>query len=117
MKHHLSKIGTVLVLLLALGAPPVAAQQVEAPTESEIETYAAAVLSVEQVAEDYRTEAEQAESESEMATLREQYSRALSDAVRDEGMSVQRYNEIFQAAQANRELQERINSAIRDLDS
>ena len=69
-------------------------------------------MSIQEVTEEYRAEAENAESEAARADIREEYSRMLTEVVTDEGMSVQRYNEIYELAQQDEEVRARINAAI-----
>ena len=93
------------------------AQSVDVPSLSEIETYAAAALAVQNVVEEYRDEAANTEEQNELDALRKEYSEALAEAVENEGMSVTRYNEIFQATQENPEVRERVEAAISEMES
>lgn len=117
MKPIATVLSAASLLLVAVAATPAMAQSVEPPSDAEIETYAAAAIAVREVADEYRAQADGAESEAEMEALRAEYSEQLAQTVRDEGLSVERYNEIFQAVQNDKALQEEVNSAIMDLRS
>lgn len=115
MKRFTATIGTICLLLMTLGVIPAQAQQIEPPNQSEIETYAEAAVAVQTVAEEYRAEAAKADSQAELDQLQSNYSEALGQAVVDEGMSVERYNQIFELVQRNPQLAETVNDAITDL--
>ena len=115
MKRFAPMIGTISLLLLTLGVMPAQAQQIEPPSQSEIQTYAEAAVAVQEVADQYRTEAENAESQAELDQLQSSYSEALGQAVEDEGMSIERYNQIFELVQRNPELAQTVNDEIMDL--
>lgn len=110
-------IATIGILLMTAGGLPAQAQTATPPSEGEVETFAAAAVSIQEVTEEYRAEAENAESEEARADIREEYSRMLTDVVTEEGMSVQRYNEIYQLAQQDEEIRSRINAAMADINS
>lgn len=114
MKHFTAMAAALCFLLLTPGAMPAHAQSVAPPTQSEIETYAAAVVSAQSVAEQYQSKAQTAGSQAELDQLRAGYVDALREAVVNEGISVKRYNEIYQATEQDPELAEAVNDAIND---
>ncbi|MBP5858247.1 DUF4168 domain-containing protein [Marivibrio halodurans] len=117
MTRFTSMIASIGILLLVAAALPAQAQMATPPSEDEVQTFAAAATSIQEVTEEYRAEAENAETEAARADIREEYSQMLTEVVTDEGMSVQRYNEIYELAQQDEEVRARINAAMADLNS
>lgn len=109
-----------LVVALGLGTAPAMAQDYGAPaeatyTDEELRAYAAAATEVQRINESYQPQLEAAESPEEVQAVREQATGQMVEAVEDEGLSVDRYNEIFQAAQADPEVAEQISQYVQEM--
>lgn len=79
-------------------------------TEEQLESFVDAAVAVNDLIEDWRPRITAAESEEQAAQLREQANEELAEAIEQtEGMSLEEYQQIGQAAQADPELSERIN--------
>jgi len=102
--RHLSVVaflGAVLVLLGLTATTPAVAQQ-EAPaniTQDQLEAFAAASLRVENLNEKWMPQISAAETAEDNAALRREALSEMNEAVRDEGLTVQEYNGIYDAAQ------------------
>ena len=112
------------VLALALAsAPPAAAQAQQqqspppgqqAPSYSgdQLESYAEAVIKVQEINKSYAPKLEAAETMEQRQRVREEATEEMVEAIRAEGLSVETYNEIFSAAQADLRLMERVNRHV-----
>ena len=93
--------------------PPVQPQQEMQQTEfteDQLESFVDAAVAVNDLIESWRPRITAAESEEQAAQLREEANEELAEAIEQtEGMSLEEYQEIGQAAQADPELSERIN--------
>jgi hypothetical protein len=92
-------------------APPQApAQKPEVVSDKEIETFAAAATDVRQLNKQWAPKVEAASKESPEAgeAMRRQALEEMAQAVERKGLSVDRYQEIFQAAQADPEVRQKI---------
>ena len=79
-------------------------------TEDQLESFVDAAVTVNDLIESWRPRITAAESEEQAAQLREQANEELAEAIEEtEGMSLEEYQQIGQAAQADPELSERIN--------
>ena len=122
---------TVIAALVAAPVAPVMAQTMDEPaapeapaqaapetmpetpsagfSEDELSSFVNAAMEVQAVQEDYMAKIEAAPEDSERQALVQEAQEEMATAVEEtEGMDVQTYNEIGQAAQTNPELNERI---------
>lgn len=113
-KAHSRTYGLIAALAAALfltaAALPAAAQQA-APAEysqEELEAFAAATQKVQQLNQKWIPQISQAETAEENAQMRERAMQEMAAAVRDEGLTVEEYNEIFDAAQQDPEVMQQI---------
>ena len=115
-------LGTTLIIGGAALAPSaVTAQTAQngAATEvgqDELAAFASATLAMSEVRESYIQRIEAAESETEQQELVEEGNSAMMSALEDEpGMTMERYFEINEAAQADAELNERIVMLLQEM--
>ena len=126
MKQQIRSALGAFVLALCLGVlalGPAQAQTEQQPpqqpqqemqqtefTEDQLESFVDAAVTVNDLIESWRPRITAAESEEQAAQLREQANEELAEAIEQtEGMSLEEYQQIGQAAQADPELSERIN--------
>lgn len=91
-----------MLLGLAMSAPAFA--QDEAPgafSESDLEAFAAASLKVEELNAKWMPRLSEAETAEDNAAIRNEAMQEMNEAVRDEGLTVQEYNGIYDAAQSD----------------
>lgn len=123
-------------LALALAAPAAFAQDevpleaapeapVEAPmeapvamdvTDETVQSFAVAFLQVAQISQEYQPQLESADSTEEQQRVQMEAGERMMEAVETvEGISVQEYEQILQAAQVDPDLAQRINTQIAQL--
>lgn len=115
--------GTLVALAAAMAVAliatqPVAAQetmpqQQGAPadySDEQLASFASAAERVQELNSKWVPQIAEAQSESESAQMRQQALQEMEQAVRDEGLSVQEYNGIYDAAQRNPEVMQKIES-------
>lgn len=101
-------------------APAAPAPQTEAPAaatpdlgEDKLKSFATAFLQVNKVTQQYQPQIAAAGTPEDQQRLRQEAGEKMVEAVNaSEGISVDEYNSIIQAAQANPELAQRINGHI-----
>lgn len=110
---------------LALGVPGVGqaqdgddaasqgAQELEAD-EAELRAFAQAALDILDIAPDWEERLEEAENSEARQELENEYIRERIEIVEGYDLSVERYNEIYNAVQADPEFRERINALMRE---
>jgi hypothetical protein len=101
-----------LVAALSMLAQPAAAQQ-QAPasaqySEEQLEAFASATLKVEQLSAKWTPQIAEAQTPDENAARREQAMQEMRSAVRDEGLSVEQYNSIYELSQRDPEVMQTI---------
>ncbi|GAB4369738.1 MAG: hypothetical protein Kow00114_29690 [Kiloniellaceae bacterium] len=127
-KHALARRFAILALPLALAAglaPGEAARadivrMAQAPSEGDVggfsqgqlEAYANAVLTVQEIDEAWSPRIAQAPTKAEAETLTAQATDEMIGGIEAEGLSVQEYNAITQAAQRDERLYERIMTLL-----
>lgn len=103
--------------------PPAAAPQTEAPPaaaapamdDAKLKSFAVAFLEVTKVTESYKPQIEAAGSTEDQQRLQQEAGEKMVEAVNNaEGISVDEYNMIIQAAQTDPELAQKINGHITD---
>jgi len=85
--------------------PPVAAEDL---SDAQLESFAAAAVEVSEITEQLQMQAQGVEDEAELMELQEQANTQMVAAVEEEGLTVEEYNMIFQVAQVDPELNERL---------
>lgn len=96
-----------------------AAQDVPKPESFDKQELTAFVESQQAIGEEARQweqRIQQADNEQQARQLEQQARQAYVEVVRDNGLSVERYNEIFLSAKQHESLQERLQSIRSDLD-
>ena len=93
-------LAATLMFFLSVLAYPAAAQQApDGYSDQELQAFAAAALKVEQLNEKWIPQIAEAENADEDAALRQEAMQEMRAAVQEEGLSVQDYNTIYDAAQ------------------
>lgn len=72
-------------------------------SDDQLRSYAAASIEVDGLQEKWSSRLAEARNASEQAEVREEAAAEISEAVRDQGLSVEEYNQIRRAAQADPE--------------
>ncbi|MGH6895444.1 MAG: DUF4168 domain-containing protein [Geminicoccaceae bacterium] len=99
----------VLALALAASGPAWAQAQAEF-TDQQLESFVVAAVAVDQLIRQWNPRIQGAENEEHAAQLREQANAELVETItRTEGMTIEQYQEIGQAAQSDPALAARIN--------
>jgi len=108
-----------LVVLLSVGA---ATAQDDAPeggdmpgveiSDADIDAFVAALGEVQALGEEWTERMRAAESERDIADMRETAREEMMRAIEDHGLTVEQYNQIATAAQDDPELAQRIQQAI-----
>jgi hypothetical protein len=114
-------MGAVLGSASAQDAAP-AAHQVEAPAatapavdDSKLESFAVAFIEVTKVTQSYKPQIDAASTPEDQQRLQQEAGKRMVEAVNEsDGITVDEYNQIIQAAQTDPELAQRINSHISD---
>jgi 2,4-dienoyl-CoA reductase-like NADH-dependent reductase (Old Yellow Enzyme family) len=99
-----------VAFVFTAAALPAAAQQ-SAPTEisqEQLAAFAAAAQRVQELNQKWIPQINQAGSDAENAQMREQAMQEMTAAVRDEGLTVEEYNQIYDAAQRSPEVMQQI---------
>ena len=90
----------------------------QAPSEfsdEQLESFVVAALAVDEVIRDWNPRIQAAENDEEAAQLREQANAELVETItRTEGITIEQYQEIGRAAQADPELAARINEIYQE---
>lgn len=87
------------------GQPPISADEL---STSQLESFAAAAVQVSEITEQLQIQAQGVESEDELMELQEQANMQMVAAVEQQGLTVDEYNMIFQVAQTDPMLNERL---------
>ena len=103
--------GAVFLALAAQGA--LAAEEY---SEAKLQSFASAVLAVNAIVEQWRPQIQAAPSEDEKQRMAEQANQEMRAAVEGtEGMTVEEYQAIAQAAQADPQLMARLDQVFKDM--
>lgn len=104
--------------------PPAAQQQQQRPPaaqpqqpaknydQQELKSYASARVEVQRLNQEYQPQIRAAGSPQKQQQLHQQALQQMAAAVRDQGLSVKKYNEISRAVQTNPQLASRVQSYI-----
>lgn len=120
--HVLPGILTTFLTLLLLAAPATAQQQgapqQQAPPpdvevdDQELETIAEAYVDVQSLTDEYNQRIQQAESAEEAQSLQAEYAEKATSTVEDQGLSIDRYDNVVRAATVDEELRDRLLAQI-----
>ncbi len=99
---------------LMLGGASVASAQ-EQYTDQELQTFASAVIQIEQISMDAQQQAQAADTPEEQQEVQAQAQAQMVQVIEAEGLSVDQYNEIATDVQADPDLAERIQQHIMEL--
>lgn len=77
------------------------AQQQQSFSESDLESYAAAAQEVQQISQTYLPEIQSAKSPQDQQTIRDEATQKMVEAIEQEGLSVQQYNQITSAVRVD----------------
>ncbi|TVR96385.1 MAG: DUF4168 domain-containing protein [Rhodospirillales bacterium] len=124
--RHIMFAILALAVTLGLGAAPALAQEYGAPgeaspsaeaayTDEELRAYAAAAIEVQRINEAFQPQLQAADSPEDVEAVRVEATGKMVEAVEDEGLSVERYNEIFQAAQADPAVAEQVSRYVQEM--
>ena len=84
-------------------------------SDEQLESFVVAALAVDEVIRDWNPRIQAAENDEEAAQLREQANAELVETItRTEGITIEQYQEIGRAAQADPELAARINEIYQE---
>ena len=101
-------------LFLALAAP--AASGAEEYSQAKLHSFASAVLAVNAIVEQWRPQIQAAASEADKQRMAEQANQEMRAAVEGtEGMTVEEYQAIAQAAQADPQLMARLDQVFKSM--
>lgn len=111
--------GSAVSGAFAQDAAPDPAPQVEAPAaaapvdDDKLKSFAVAFLEVTKVTQSYQPRIEAAQSDADKQTLQQEAGQEMVEAVNGaEGINIDEYNMIIQAAQTDPELAQKINTHI-----
>lgn len=90
--------------------PPAAADNI---TQGELETFAMASLEVQRISQSYQPRMESAEDAAQKKAVQQEAIEEMTAAVRDSGMSVQKYNQIATAVRSNPGLASQVQDYMR----
>lgn len=109
--HRFLAVLATLILLFLSFVAPVEAQQTEATeySQAELQAFAVASLKIEEINQEWRPHIDAARTTEEEEALRRQAMSEMTEAVRQEGLTVTEYNKIFEAAQKDPEVAELID--------
>ena len=120
MTRHRIAIAAVAATALAAGLSLPAFAQTEpeapqatqpaAPSDEDLQSYAAAATQIQAIVQEWQPQIEGAETPEEATELGTQAQVQMVEAVEAEGLSVDEYNQITQLAQADPDLQAQIMS-------
>lgn len=109
----LTAAATAIALTVAVPAAAQTQQQPAQVTEEDLQSYAAAVVEVQRISEKWLPRIEAAPSDDHKAVLQQQAQDKMIEAVRDEGMTVEEYNEISRMAQADPQLWQQVQGYMK----
>ena len=102
--------------MITLTARSAAAQDSESYSSEELDIFTDTLLEVAEVREKYTPELQGAENQEEEAAIVEEANQEIMQVIEDtDGMSVDRYTEIAQAANENEELNQRIIERVQSM--
>jgi hypothetical protein len=95
------------------GVPATAQQQAPANVDQKtVETFASALAAVQEIQAEYKARIEQAREPEVATTLQREAQTEMVEAVKEKGLSVQRYNQYAQLMQANPGFRKQVERAM-----
>lgn len=118
MRHALTlaaaaAFAVTLAAAPAAVTPALAQQQTESFSDDQLRSYAAAALQVHAIGSEYQPQIERAESDQQAEQLRLQANEEMVDAVQQQGLTVDEYNQIFTAAQTDTQVRSAVEEHMR----
>lgn len=80
-------------------------------SSAEVESFAAAMLDVQQLGQEWTQRMQETEDQEELSQMQQEAQEEMISAIEDHGMTVEEYNEIATAAQQDPELAQEIQQA------
>jgi hypothetical protein len=111
-------LGLVCLPAASAQAPQPPAQAPQAApsySDTELKSFVTAALKVQHISESYLPKLQSAQDPEEQQQIREQATGAMEQALEDEGMTVNEYNDIMKQVQTNPQLAERVKQHLNDL--
>ena len=87
-----------------------ASQQQAAISDADLKAFAVAAKDVQKINQDYMPVYQSAQNDQQRATIEQEAMGKMAKSVKDEGMSVEKYNQIVAAAQADPEVARKVDS-------
>ncbi|MFN4283057.1 MAG: DUF4168 domain-containing protein [Alphaproteobacteria bacterium] len=111
----MSVAGASLALAQSSGASPATPPSAAAAsiTQQELKTFAVAALEVKKINDTYRPRYQSAETPAAKEQVRKEATEKMSSAVQQQGLSVDKYNQIVRVAQADPEVAKQIDDYAR----
>jgi hypothetical protein len=119
--RHLSFFAVVAFALA--GAPLLSVQAQSAPentapgnvpsyNDQELQSYVTAAVQVAQISRDYTSKVQGAQSVEDKKNIQREATGKMTQAIKNEGLSVEKYNEIYTAASMDPKLAQRLNGML-----
>lgn len=91
-------------------------QQQEAPevSESQINAFVEAYIAVSEVREDYTARLQEAEDQEQAQQLQQEANDAMTAAIEDNGMSIEEYQEVAMAVNADADVREQVTTMLEE---
>ena len=106
---------TAALAFALVASGPVWAQAQPEFSDQQLESFVVAAMAVDEVIREWNPRSEAAADDAEAAQLREQATAELVDVItRTDGMTIEQYQEIGRAAQADPDLAARINEIYQE---
>lgn len=87
-----------------------ASQQQAAISDADLKAFAVAARDVQKINQDYMPVYQSAQNEQQRATIEQEAMGKMAQSVKDKGMSVEKYNQIVAAAQADPDVARKVDS-------
>lgn len=87
-----------------------ASQQQAAISDSDLKAFAVAAKDVQKINQDYLPVYQSAQNDQQRSTIEQEAMGKMAQSVKDKGMSVEKYNQIVAAAQADPEVAKKVDS-------
>jgi TolA-binding protein len=105
----------VMATAAALAMPIAASADTETFSDSQLQSFAVAVAAINEIALKWQPQVRAAESEDQAATMLEQADTEMRQAIENtEGIGLDEYQQIMEAAQADPELKSEIDALLQD---
>lgn len=96
-----------------MSQPP--AKQQPVVTQGDLESFAGAYINVSRISKAYEPRIGNAESAGQAQQLQQEANEKMTQAVKNEGLTVNEYNEIFEAVQQDPSLEQELMALIREM--